>query len=324
MEYQFEEIVECKQIGNFGDDSEDGLEYVYDIEVEDNSHTFIANDILVHNSCYTCFDEVLETFDLENSPYKGREVNFFLDLYEHRLKDYLKKQLDEFARNRNVENIQVFELENICSRFLITSKKKYLKDVAWEEPNIFHKFGEAIKYTGLEIIQSSTPSILRKELKKITDKILTDETVYIKDVATKLAELKKMYISEPDLDRVCRNVRVNNYEKYCLADVDDFKFGEKCPFNVRAAIYYNYMLNNSDVKDKYEGIMSGDKVKVYYSKDIRNENFAYKAGRYPREIAPEIDYDTMFFKSTIEPVNNLLEAIGVQTLDEKLSYRNIV
>lgn len=44
-------ITECECIGKFED------EYVYDIEIDDVMHAFIANGILVHNSCYTSFYE---------------------------------------------------------------------------------------------------------------------------------------------------------------------------------------------------------------------------------------------------------------------------
>ena len=46
LSYQFEDIESVTLNGEFED------EYVYDIEVDDGSHTFIANDILVHNSVY--------------------------------------------------------------------------------------------------------------------------------------------------------------------------------------------------------------------------------------------------------------------------------
>ena len=46
---EFEEIESCELVGNFND------EYVYDIEVNDDTHTFIANDMLVHNSLFVSF-----------------------------------------------------------------------------------------------------------------------------------------------------------------------------------------------------------------------------------------------------------------------------
>lgn len=47
----------CEQVGSFDD------EYVYDIEMDDESHTFVANDILVHNSIYTSFENIIKTTD---------------------------------------------------------------------------------------------------------------------------------------------------------------------------------------------------------------------------------------------------------------------
>ena len=55
MEYFLDDIESCECIGMFED------EYVYDIEVEDDTHTFIGNDILVHNSLYMCYEGLLKT-----------------------------------------------------------------------------------------------------------------------------------------------------------------------------------------------------------------------------------------------------------------------
>ena len=54
---EIRDIVRCEQIGNFED------EYVYDIEMNDDTHTFVANNILVHNSIYTSYDSIIHTTD---------------------------------------------------------------------------------------------------------------------------------------------------------------------------------------------------------------------------------------------------------------------
>lgn len=51
------DILMCEQIGNFED------EYVYDIEIDDDTHTFVANNILVHNSIYTSYDKIINVTD---------------------------------------------------------------------------------------------------------------------------------------------------------------------------------------------------------------------------------------------------------------------
>lgn len=54
IEYVFDDIESCEMIGHFED------EYVYDVEVDDETHTFIANDILVHNSLFVSMKPAID------------------------------------------------------------------------------------------------------------------------------------------------------------------------------------------------------------------------------------------------------------------------
>ena len=69
IEYYFEDIECCEMIGEFED------EYVYDIEVDDDTHTFIGNNILVHNSLYISFSPMVNS-----TGFKGDELDFILHL----------------------------------------------------------------------------------------------------------------------------------------------------------------------------------------------------------------------------------------------------
>lgn len=62
MKHKFVEIESLECIGEFKD------EYVYDLEMEDESHTFIANDILIHNtdSIFVGFKGAIESCDWKN------------------------------------------------------------------------------------------------------------------------------------------------------------------------------------------------------------------------------------------------------------------
>ena len=55
-------IVKCENVGDFND------EYVYDIEMLDDNHTFIANNILVHNSIYASYYQIVNTTDWMQHP----------------------------------------------------------------------------------------------------------------------------------------------------------------------------------------------------------------------------------------------------------------
>ena len=69
---EFEEIESCELVGNFND------EYVYDIEVNDDTHTFIANDMLVHNSLFVSFKPAMD-----HSNWKNLVINDELDWKEN-------------------------------------------------------------------------------------------------------------------------------------------------------------------------------------------------------------------------------------------------
>ena len=63
-------ISRCEQIGYFDD------EYVYDIEMNDETHTFVANNILVHNSIYSSYTDIIESTDwFEHQVWRLTKVN---------------------------------------------------------------------------------------------------------------------------------------------------------------------------------------------------------------------------------------------------------
>ena len=316
IKFQFEEIESVCEDGIF--DSE----YVYDIEIDshDNScRTFIGNDILIHNSCYVTFQNVLDSCNYQDTKYKDDEVSFILDMYKFRLKDYLNNAFTKFAENRNTPNYQVFEMENVSKSLILNSKKKYTKNVLWEDSGIRYKSLSNIQNKGIEIIQSSTPALIRAELKNMLIYFHAGN-VTTKEVVEKLKVLKEKMINEKNIDKVCKNLKVNDYEKYCVDDKNEIKVGLKCPLHVKSSVVYNWKLNNSEFKDKYENIQSGMKVKMYYTKG-EYEAFAYVAGSFPVEFAPKIDYDVLFFKTVVEPINSFLEAMHLSIIDINLEFR---
>ena len=119
LEYEIVEIesIECIKNG-FND------EYVYDIEIDDEFHTFIGNGILVHNSLYICHENLVEY--IENHLVK--EINESKTLtYDQKAqitvslhKDFLDQANNNFMydyyKSRGVESIHEFELETIASR----------------------------------------------------------------------------------------------------------------------------------------------------------------------------------------------------------------
>lgn len=309
-EYNFKEesikSVEC--IGEFED------EYVYDIEVDDETHTFIANDILVHNSCYVSFQEFIEKSD-----WKGTEKDFILQIYEYRIKDYLEKIHQLYANNINGENFLSFELESIAKKGIWMAKKKYLQDIVWEDPDVHHDSLSRIKVKGFDTIQSSTPPFARKHLNEIIRIFFSQEKLNVKEVVQYLKKIKKEF-KLANIEDITFSLRSNGYNKYIIDDQNVFEYASGCQYHIRGAGYHNYLLGKSNYKNKYQRIGNGDKVKVYYTKDKNCDSFAYSQGNYPYEFAPEVDYEMQFEKCILDPLNRIIKVIGLTQLDRNLLY----
>lgn len=306
--YILEEIESVECIGEFKD------EYVYDIEVEDDTHTFIANDILVHNSCYVTFEEVLE-----NSNWEGTEKDFIMTLYEARIKDYLENVLSRYADSYGTENFLSFEMESVAKNAIWLAKKKYIQDIVWTDPDIHYESLSKIKVKGWETIQASTPIASVKILEGALELIFKNQEIQINEVVEYLKEKKKSFKLE-NIEDICENLKMNHYEKYVINDVTALELAKGCGPNVKGASFHNYLLNNSKNKNKYKLLTSGERLKLYYTSDKRSETFAFSPGEFPYEFAPEIDFETQYEKTVIDPLNRVLASIGLQQLNRNLIY----
>lgn len=308
--YYFDEIESCEQVGQFED------ELVYDIEMEDESHTFIANDMLIHNSGYLIFEEVMEAVQ-----WKGGVKDFVLKLNEVRIADYIKKVLDKYAESFNVESYLDFELETIAENAIWVAKKKYIQNIIWKDGKDYNP--SFIKTTGLELIQSSTPTFCREKLKEVMQYIFdagnTDIETY-SGLIRMIKQMKKQFTLS-NVEQVAKGSSVSKYNKYILDDVEEFTVESGCPIHIRAAGYHNYLINQDPkLKGKYQLINSGDKIKWYFTQDDFCDVFAFKAGEYPIEIAPKIDIERQFTKTFLEVLNRIIVPAGYQELNPTLAY----
>jgi len=281
------------------------------------------------DSCYVQFDELYNTIvwkDPENAPSID---TFILALYESRLNDYITKAMQKYADSNNTDNFLVFELETVAYGGIWMSKKKYIQDIAWDDKlpkTQRHKPLGRVKTIGFDTIQSSTPTFARKKLAEALKIIFTEPTGPTAETLEKLVKFLKNAKKEfklAKLDDISFNRRTNNLEKYIVDDHIEFQFGLKCPPNVKAAGYYNFLLNNNTkYKSKYRMIGNGEKLKIYHSIDPNNlsDMFAYLPGDHPYEIAPPVDYETQFEKCIIDPMNRVLTAVGLHNIDRNLIY----
>jgi len=277
----------------------------------------LAKTVAVYNdtdSTYMTFQPVLDSCD-----WKGNPKDFILKMKEVKLDKYFDEQFEEYAKRYNTHNIQVFELEKIAYSGLMMAKKKYVLDIAWKDPGIDYKPQEKLAYTGVEIVQSSTPKFARKILKDLVNHIFVNgKKLDYSETVQKLREYKKQFVMQ-DPNDIAKGVSIGDYEKYILDDRKEIALADKCPINVRSAAVYNHILFQSRWKGKYNLIKTGDKIKHYYCKG-EYEVFGFLPGNYPYEFAPEIDYDLQFEKIIIEPFNRFIEVLGFSPIPGNLIY----
>tara|TARA_R110000772_G_scaffold65007_5_gene145163 strand:- start:2198 stop:3409 length:1212 start_codon:yes stop_codon:yes gene_type:complete len=280
------------------------------------------------DSCYVQFEELYTTVAWgETKPMKIDA--FILELYNYRLRDYIAKAMLRYSTSTNTDNFLQFELETVAYSGIWLAKKKYIQDIAWDDKlptTERHTPLSKVKTIGFDTIQSSTPTFARGKLQEALQILFTEEsgpTAETLEKLTRFLKESKKQFKLANMDEICFNKRTNNLEKYIVDDHIELQFGLKCPPNVKAAGYYNFLLNNNKkYKSKYRMIGNGEKLKIYHAIDPNglSDMFAYMPGDHPYEIAPKVDYETQFEKCIIDPLNRVLIAVGLHTLNRNLIY----
>jgi hypothetical protein len=241
-------------------------------------------------------------------------------MYKFRIKDYLNKAFEQYAKKWGTTNIQDFELETISASAILLAKKKYVLDMSWEDGHKYEAQAK-IKAKGVEIVQSSTPIFARTRLKVMLKQLFIEKKgLNLKLFVNQMKELKTAFASE-DINNIAFGSSIGDYEKGVACDSTKFEILPHCPIHVRAAGYHNFIINqNPKYKKKYSLIKSGDKVKFYHALDDNGKPtvFAYLPGNFPYEFAPSVDYELQFSKCIIDPMNRFVEALGFPPLNSNL------
>lgn len=319
FEYIFDEIEICECVGMFED------EYVYDIEMEDETHTFIANDILVHNSLYISYDNFIKSIDGYEKMSIAEKAKVVVEFNTKFLDAHNREYMDEHYKKRFADSVQNFELETLAlSGVWLDVKKRYAQVLLWKDGKFYDTNEELpIKAKGLELIKASYPKQAREGLKRLVRYLLedSDDVEYLLHRLNIKMQEEKTAFYNADIDDICGSIKVSNYNKYILCDNDPLQLqvAAKCPFSVRALGNYNRLRQLHKLSGDP---IYGGKLKwfVYYPagsfKKNQIEYFAYPAKQYPKwaDVYAPIAKKEMFQKLTLDPFNRIIEAVGIGTL----------
>jgi len=315
---EFEKIKSIERLTDFND------EFVYDVEVDEESHSFIANDILVHNSIYVQFDSAIDSI-IGAEFTKDEALNVCINIDRYRLSSYFDACFEKYGKVFNTKNRLKFKLENLSETGIWLKKKNYAIRVAYEPNPNYELEPQEKRYLiikGLEPVKGSYPIWARDRLTDLTSFIMDrgKRLDIERDIIPRLVTLKNEAISMHP-DELAFNFNIRIYNKY-VASEERLELKKGISIFPRAAAIYNHILIKTGLTEKYPKIREKDKIKFYYCNPEHNDGghdvFAYSPGTYPDEIALKMDIDAQFFSLIVEPVNRLLTAMKMSSLDINL------
>ena len=236
-----------------------------------------------------------------------QEIVKFLDAYcEDKMIPIIEAGYDDLRDYCNAYSQKmIMAREVISDNAVFCAKKRYAMSV-WNSEGV--QYDEPyIKMMGLDVIKSSTPAVVRGAMKK-TIRMLLNNTE--EEVQEFIREFKIEYMKFTP-EEIARPAGVTAMEeKYCDAN------GDFLPVTVyymsKAAIIYNRTIDRLGLD--LERIHPGDKMKyleLEFPNKINNKDIAFPS-YLPKEfgIHNRVDYETMWKKSFIKPMDDILNLMG--------------
>ena len=261
----------------------------------------IASDT---DSIYLNLGPLVNKFYSENVQIE-KVINFMDQICESKIQPYIDRSYAELAEYVHAYQQKMeMKREGLSNKGIWTAKKRYILNV-YNNEGVQYKEPD-LKVMGMEMIKSSTPSVVRVKMKELI-KILVSGTE--KDVQDFIAEFKEQFRKLP-VEEISFPRGLNGLNTY--ADpVTIYKKGT--PIHVKGAILYNNKLKQLGLTKKYQLIQEGEKVKFTYLKmpNTFKDSVVSFPSRLPEEFALQqyIDYDTQFEKTFLEPIKVILDCM---------------
>ena len=274
--------------------STDGVDYV------------IASDT---DSIYLNLGDLVNRVGALNDGSASRTVDVLNQFCENKIVPFIDASYKELSDYLNCyEETLVMKRECIAEKGIWTAKKRYILNV-WDNEGV--RYNEpSLKMMGIEAVRSSTPAPIRGYIKEALNIIMGGtEDELIDFIAKKREEWESLPAEEIGFPRTA-----NNVGKYADA-VSLYK--KSTPMHIRGSLLFNHYLKQKKITHKYNFINGGDKIKYIHLRtpNPTGENVISFISEFPHELGLNkfIDYDIMFQKGFIDPLQGILDPIGWKT-----------
>jgi DNA polymerase elongation subunit (family B) len=236
-------------------------------------------------------------------------IDFMDRVCEHKIQPYIDTSYKELAEyvHAYAQKMQM-KREALSNKGIWTAKKRYILNVFNNEGVQYNE--PDLKVMGLEMVKSSTPSVVRDKMKE-SIRIMISGTE--EDMQKFISDFREFFRGLPAED-ISFPRGINGLTKYSNSST---LYNSGTPIHVKGAILYNHYLRELKLTNKYPLIQEGEKIKFTYLKvpnPFRDTVISFPA-RLPKEfnIQAYIDYDTQFDKTFLEPIKIILNCMGWTT-----------
>jgi DNA polymerase elongation subunit (family B) len=242
----------------------------------------------------------------QEKPSTEKIITFMDKVCEEKLQPYIDTSYQELADYVCAASQKMqMKREALADKGIWTAKKRYILNV-YNNEGVQYKEPK-LKVMGLEMVKSSTPSVVRGKMKEIIGVILNGTE---SDVHEFVANFKKEFTELPVGD-IAFPRGVNDFNQYKDSALI---YRKSTPIHAKGALIYNHFLKQYKLDKKYPLINEGEKIKFAYLKmpNPFNQTVISFTTRLPKEfdIDKFIDYDIQFEKTFIEPIKIILDCMN--------------
>lgn len=297
FEYELTEIADIECLGECDEE-------VYDVGMVETPHTFFANDLLVHNSCFLSakpiIDKLEEMKGVTTSYNERAKITFNAS---QKVQDYINAQFDDFALDHfNVKtHYWKFKQEYVAEAAIWISKKRYAQKIISEKGVLISDMTKGSKtykldVKGLDVVRSNFPKKFRSYMSDMLLRLLNG--VQKDEIDTLINEFRTYVMTIDTVTDIMPVSTVKDMEKWSETDENGIVIPKSgTPVHVKAAINYNNFLIINKLNSS-RPIISTNKIKWAY---ISENEYGYETIAIPVE---HIDEEAMQFLT--QHLNNKL------------------
>ena len=275
-----------------------------DQEYTDDIDPIVYNDT---DSSYITLKPIIDKFQI---PFTNRAGNVSKEVHKlvQDVEDFVNDDITKWAKSQlNSKDPRfVFKRESICDVGVFLQKKRYVLHVLDDEGIKVNKF----KYTGVEVVRSTIPASVKPHVKHCIETMLTTKNHSTTNKA--LSDAYETFKQLP-IEDISFVMGITDYDKYA-DQCDQFMTAKRMPIHMKAAYYYNMMLDKENLTSEYEKIGSGDKVRYFYvmQPNMYGANVIGYKYYYPKEFESLFPPDTekMFEKVIFSIMERFYESVG--------------